>query len=81
MARQVPSAADFLFNEARYAVQDIRQKLFEQAWFGRVVTAKPVTEVFLNQEQQSNFDRAWGTASPDQTREQDRAPPSQEIDR
>lgn len=34
-----------LFAELRYAVQDVRQKLVEEGWFGRVVSAKPVIEM------------------------------------
>ena len=36
---------EFLFNEFRQAVQDIRQKAVEQGWFGRVTTPKPVVEM------------------------------------
>lgn len=35
----------FLFDELRGAIQDIRQKVVEEGWFGRVVTAAPVVEV------------------------------------
>jgi hypothetical protein len=33
---------DFLFDEFRAGVRDIRQKAVEQGWFGQVATAKPV---------------------------------------
>ncbi len=33
---------EFLFNEIRSAFQDIRQKVVEEGWFGRVTTPKPV---------------------------------------
>jgi hypothetical protein len=36
---------EFLFNELRQSFQDVRQKLVEEGWFGRVTTAKPVVEV------------------------------------
>lgn len=36
---------EFLFNELRQGIQDIRQKVVEEGWFGRVVTAKPVVEL------------------------------------
>lgn len=36
---------EFLFNEIRSAFQDIRQKVVEEGWFGRVVTPAPVVEV------------------------------------
>jgi hypothetical protein len=36
---------EFLFDELRSAFQDIRQKVFEEGWFGRVVTAAPVVEM------------------------------------
>ena len=35
----------FLFDERRGAIQDIRQRVVEEGWFGRVVTAAPVVEV------------------------------------
>jgi hypothetical protein len=35
----------YLFDELRGAIQDIRQKVVEEGWFGRVVTAAPVVEV------------------------------------
>jgi hypothetical protein len=36
---------DALFNELRNAFQDVRQKVVEEGWFGRVVTAALVIEV------------------------------------
>ena len=55
---------EYLFNEARHAVHDVRQKLFEEAWFGRVVTAEPVMDIFKSQERdqrpQASFNEAWG---------------------
>jgi hypothetical protein len=36
---------EFLFNEIRSAFQDIRQKVVEEGWFGRVTTPKPVVGV------------------------------------
>ncbi|MBI1262765.1 MAG: hypothetical protein GC184_13685 [Rhizobiales bacterium] len=30
--------AEYLFNELRYALRDIRQKVVEEGWFGRIVT-------------------------------------------
>jgi hypothetical protein len=35
----------YLFAELRQAFQDMRQKVVEEGWFGRVVTAAPVVEV------------------------------------
>ncbi len=43
--RSQESLADALFGELRGAFRDIRQKLIEEGWFGRVVSAKPVVEV------------------------------------
>ncbi len=37
--------AEFLFAEIRSAFQDMRQKVLEEGWFGRVVTPAPVIEV------------------------------------
>ncbi|MEJ0027694.1 MAG: hypothetical protein WDN01_16845 [Rhizomicrobium sp.] len=71
--RQDSGLGAFFVHEARQAVQDIRQKLFEEAWFGRVVTAAPVMEVEKERspedrrtvhdglgERRSAFDEAWG---------------------
>lgn len=44
-----PGIVEFLFNELRHAFQDIRQKLVEEGWFGRVTTARPVVEVSKEQ--------------------------------
>ena len=49
----------FFFNEWRQAIQDIRQKVVEQGWFGRVTTPKPVVEMpFQTVEGNSTADRA-----------------------
>jgi hypothetical protein len=40
-----PGIGEFLFNEIRSAFQDIRQKVLEEGWFGRVVTPAPVVEM------------------------------------
>ena len=37
--------AEYLMAELRQAFQDIRQKVAEEGWFGRVVTAAPVVEM------------------------------------
>ncbi|MBS0473088.1 MAG: hypothetical protein JSR60_18605 [Proteobacteria bacterium] len=42
--RRSQSLGGFLFGELRQAIQDIRQKVVEEGWFGRVVTAAPVVE-------------------------------------
>ena len=56
--------SDYVANEARQAIHDVRQKLFEEAWFGRVVTAEPVMEVFrerdAERDRQPTFDDLWG---------------------
>jgi len=56
--------SEFLTHEARHAIHDIRQKLFEEAWFGRVVTAEPVIEVSRDREaergQTPTFEDLWG---------------------
>jgi hypothetical protein len=36
---------EYLMAELRQAFQDIRQKVAEEGWFGRVVTAAPVVEM------------------------------------
>jgi len=55
---------DFLVNEAANAVHDVRQKLFEEAWYGRVVTAAPVMEVMREQDvdrsRSATFEDNWG---------------------
>lgn len=40
-----PSIGAYLLGELRQAFQDIRQKVVEESWFGRVVTAAPVVEM------------------------------------
>jgi hypothetical protein len=85
MAGRTPlSTADYLFNEARHAVHDIRQKLFEEAWFGRVVTAEPVMEVFKGRDASTStrdfFEEAWGRGRRPE-HEQERPQHEQEIDR
>jgi len=81
-----PGVAEYLFNEARHAVHDIRQKLFEEAWFGRVVTAEPVMEVFRYREREERshpaFEEAWGLhRHGPESLDQEKNQPSPEIDR
>ena len=40
-----PSIGEYLWAELRQAFQDMRQKVIEEGWFGRVVTAAPVVEM------------------------------------
>ncbi len=40
-----PSLGEFLFSELHQAFQDIRQKVVEEGWFGRVVSPAPVVEM------------------------------------
>lgn len=40
-----PGLVESLFNELRSAFQDVRQKVIEEGWFGRVVSAAPVVEM------------------------------------
>jgi len=42
--QQSPSLVDSLFNEIRSAIQDTRDKLIFEGWFGRSVTAAEVVE-------------------------------------
>ncbi|SRR5579862_2746424 len=67
---------EFLSNEFRQAVQDIRQKVVEQGWFGRVTTPKPVVEMpfqtveadlpkrDLNCERRPSFEEMWAVREP-----------------
>ncbi len=52
-----PSIGEYLWAELRQAFQDVRQKVIEEGWFGRVVTAAPVVEVdhALSQERDSLY--------------------------
>ena len=69
MSRSRPqSAGEFLSQEARLAVRDIRQRLFEEAWFGRVVTGQPRVH-----EQEKSLAALWGRES--------HAPETQQADR
>jgi hypothetical protein len=40
-----PGIGQYLLNELRQAFRDIRQKVVEEGWFGRVVSPEPVVEV------------------------------------
>lgn len=75
--------AEFLFNELRQAFQDVRQKVVEEGWFGRVVTAAPVVELGKEtpeahdsrREHRPTFEELWGTRpAPTETEHQ------QEVD-
>jgi hypothetical protein len=58
---------EFVAHEARHAIHDIRQKLFEEAWFGRAVTAEPVMEIAKEREADRSrgptFDELWGRSA------------------
>jgi hypothetical protein len=43
--KRAPSIGEYLWNELRQGLQDVRQKLVEEGWFGRVTTAAPVAEI------------------------------------
>lgn len=74
--------AEYLFAELRQAFQDIRQKVLEEGWFGRVVTAAPVVEMDRAQieglkeadaERRPSFEELWAPGErSDPTREHDR---------
>jgi hypothetical protein len=63
-ARRPPSLGEYIAHEARHAIHDIRQKVFEEAWFGRAVTAEPVMEIAKDRDddksRQPSFDELWG---------------------
>lgn len=82
--RTKPSGlGEFLFNELRQAFQDIRQKVVEEGWFGRVTTAKPVVEIpfqalegdsaghDLSHERRPSFEELWAPKEPCVERSQD----------
>jgi hypothetical protein len=56
------SLGEFLFAELRSAIQDVRQKLVEEGWFGRVVTPAPVTDAAREQGAPPPHD--WGSDRP-----------------
>jgi hypothetical protein len=64
--RPPPGLGDYFGHEARSAIHDIRQKLFEEAWFGRVVTGQPMMEVSretpIDKMNRVAFDELWGRA-------------------
>lgn len=63
---RVQSTGEFLSQEARRAVREVRQRLFEEAWFGRVVTGQPRVlgqEIDSNRSLSKSFDELWGRAS------------------
>jgi hypothetical protein len=63
----------YLLAELRHAFQDMRQKVIEEGWFGRVVTAAPVIEMardaaalhgddhspFKSAERRPSFEEQW----------------------
>lgn len=56
-------AGEFLSQEARLAVRDIRQRLFEEAWFGRVVSGQPARSLWQDRDGRSfaqSFDDLCG---------------------
>jgi hypothetical protein len=69
------SFAEFITNEARYAIRDIRQKLFEEAWFGRAVTDTRAmdhkTQTLFSQSHETlsdtriKFEVLWGSRRPE----------------
>ena len=79
MSRKPIRLADFVGNELQYAVYDVRQKVFEEAFFGRVVTAAPVMEVVRGQDVARSFDEVWGR-SPDGQEQPERKPDRDEPD-
>lgn len=83
MARRPPSVSDVLFNEMRNATRDVRQKLFEEAWFGRVINVDPVRDHYRPMPESlrpSSFEDVWGKAR-DADRDADRQDIAHEIDR
>ena len=86
-----PGLGEFLFNELRQAFQDIRQKVVEEGWFGRVVSAAPVIEMDreprsdpmpqqaegLREQSGRSFDELWAPREPAKTA---RDVPSHEIE-
>lgn len=79
---RLPTLGEFIGHEARHAVHDVRQKLFEEAWFGRVVTAAPVVEISRDAEprRDATFDELWGRPRQDK-HEPHIEPPEREIER
>ncbi len=51
------SLGAYLFAELRHAFQDMRQKVIEEGWFGRVVTAAPVIEADTALGAESAYDK------------------------
>ncbi len=88
-SERVASVGEYLLNEARYGVQDIRQKLFEEAWFGRAVTPAPVVEAQTPEreataepERRPKFEDVWGrSASAAAPGEPERTRDTPEIER
>ncbi len=77
MARRVPGAGEYLFDEARRAVSDIRHKLFEEAWFGRHMRHEqsqailPLAEAKEHSSSRA-FEEAWGRAAPERGSDNER---------
>ncbi|HEY1747660.1 MAG TPA: hypothetical protein VGG11_12970 [Xanthobacteraceae bacterium] len=80
---RVPSLGEFLANEAGRAVRDIREKLFDEAWFGRSVATQPAPAIAKAEErdQRTTFEDLWGSKQPHGEVERDTRDPPDEIER
>lgn len=80
MSRRQPlGLADFVGHEARNAIHDIRQKLFEEAWFGRIVTGQPMIEVSrdtaIDKTHRATLEDLWGRAFGPQAKDREEPEP------
>ncbi len=85
MSKRPPSIGEFLAQEARAAVQDIRNR-FEEAFYGRVLGAQQPVEIAKDREgdhaRHSTFVKIWANATlyiGDEDRKREKEPPT--IDR
>lgn len=64
MANRSSGIGSFIASEVRHAVHDIRQRLFEEAWFGRPVSTELVIDISREQgnarEREPSFEDLWG---------------------
>ena len=79
--RRPPGIGEYFVAELRQAFQDIRQKVIEEGWFGRVVTAAPVVEVdrALTQDARGFYSDDHHPLSAERTASLDHRPSFEEL--
>jgi hypothetical protein len=77
--RRPLGVGEYFVAELRQAFQDIRQKVIEEGWFGRVVTAAPVVEVDRARDARGFYGDDHQPLSPERTACPDHRPSFEEL--